>query len=137
MKICRIKPGSFALMRAFSLLEVLIASAIFFMAIFTILALVSNSLRGARLLQSVEVDASMLAAELSATNKLSESTDSGDFGREYRDYVWRRAITEVGTNGLFQVDFVVEHRPTHRESTMSVLFYRPESAQVGGARIGR
>lgn len=122
---------------AFSLLEVLIASAIFFMAVFSILALVSNSLRGARLLQAVEVDASMLAAELSATNKLSESTDNGDFGSEYRDFVWRRAITEVGTNGLFQVDFVVEHRPTQRQSVMSVLFYRPESTPAGGVRLGR
>jgi len=123
--------------QAFSLLEVLIASAMFFMAIFSILALVSNSLRGARLLTAVEVDASMLAAELSATNKLSESTDNGDFGKEYRDYIWRRAITEVGTNGLFQVDFVVEHRPTHRETVMSVLFYRPESTPAGGVRLGR
>ena len=122
---------------AFSLLEVLIASAIFFMAVFTILALVSNSLRGARLLQAVEVDASMLAAELSATNKLSESVDNGDFGSEYRDFVWRRAITEVGTNGLFQVDFVVEHRPSHRQSIMSVLFYKPESAPAGGVKLGR
>jgi Tfp pilus assembly protein PilV len=125
------------LQRAFSLLEVLIASAIFFMAIFSILALVSNSLRGARLLQAVEVDASMLAAELSATNKLSEGTENGDFGKEYRDYSWRRAVSEVGSNGLFQVDFVVEHRPTRRETVMSVLFYRPESGPAGGVRLGR
>ncbi len=122
--------------RAFSLLEVMIAAGIFFMSVFAILALVSNSLRNARLLQNVEVDSSMLAAELSVTNRLSEGTDSGDFGDIYRDYKWSRAITEVGTNGLYQVDFIVTHAPTRRETTMTVLFYRPDSAG-GMGRIGR
>jgi Tfp pilus assembly protein PilV len=122
--------------RAFSLLEVMIASGIFFMAVFTILALTSQSLRNARLLQNIQVDCSMLAAELSVTNRLSEGGDSGNFGDSYRDYEWSREILEVGTNGLFQVDFRVVHKPTRRESAMSVLFYRPES-QTGGARIGR
>ncbi len=115
--------------RAFSLLEVMVASGIFFLCVFSILALVSNSLRNARLLQNVGVDASMLAAELSITNRLGEGTDSGDFGDYYRDYRWSRAISEVGTNGLYQVDFVVTHAPTQRETTMTVLFYRPDSAQ--------
>jgi Tfp pilus assembly protein PilV len=121
--------------RAFSLLEVMIAAGIFFMCVFSILAVVSGGLRNARLLQNVEVDCSMLAAELSATNRLAEGSDSGDFGKTYRDYRWSRVITEVGTNGLFQVDFVVTHAPTKRESTMCVLFYKPESGALG--RIGR
>lgn len=134
MKITH-NPSSSVGARAFSLLEVMIAAGIFFMCIFSILAVVSGGLRNARLLQNVEVDCSMLAAELSATNRLAEGSDSGDFGNIYRDYRWSRAITEVGTNGLFQVDFVVTHSPTKRESAMSVLFYKPESGALG--RIGR
>jgi hypothetical protein len=66
--------------KAFSLLEVMIASAIFFMAVFAILGLVSSSLNNLRRLQRPLVDASVLASELSLTNKLTEGTDSGNLG---------------------------------------------------------
>src|SRR5258708_3819044 len=92
---------------AFTLLEVMIAMGIFFMAIFAILALVSTNLRNARLLQKPSVDASMLIAELSQTNKLVEGIETGDFGDVYPGYRWTREINQVKTNGLFQVDFVV------------------------------
>src|SRR5207342_1412722 len=45
------------LTRAFSLIEVMIACGIFFMATFAILALVSTTLRNARALQRGDVDA--------------------------------------------------------------------------------
>ena len=88
---------------AFTLLEVSIAMALFFMATFAILGLVSSTLRNARALQETEVDASMLASELSATNKLYEAVDSGDFGDAYKDYSWTREIRAANTNGLFEV----------------------------------
>ena len=50
---------------AFSLMEVMIASGIFFMAIFSILALISGVLRNARSLRRVELDAGMVAAQVS------------------------------------------------------------------------
>src|SRR6184192_2466516 len=58
--------------RAFTLLEVMIAVSIFFMATFSILALVSRCLAQARALQPMQVDANMVAAELSLTNRLEE-----------------------------------------------------------------
>ncbi|MBI3848907.1 MAG: hypothetical protein HY298_01250 [Verrucomicrobia bacterium] len=118
---------------AFTLLEVMIAMGLFFMAVFSILALVSNGLRNARALQQTTVDAGMLAAELSLTNKLTEGTDSGDFGDLYPDYKWTQEITEVGTNGLFEVKFVIIHHTGGRyvESPMNILLFRPEST-VGG-----
>src|SRR4051812_8006401 len=94
---------------AFTLLEVMIALGIFFMAMFTILALVSNTLRNARALQETDVDPSMLAAQLSLTNRLVEGSESGDFGDFYRDYNWDKVTTHI-TNSLWQVDFVVHHR---------------------------
>src|SRR6266481_10100278 len=94
---------------AFTLLEVMIALGIFFMAMFTILALVSNSLRNARALQETEVDPGMLAAQLSLTNRITEGEQSGDFGDFYRDYTWDQNNTHI-TNTLWQVDFVVHHR---------------------------
>ena len=65
--------------KAFTLLEVMIALGIFFMAVFTILALVSNTLRNARSLRRPQVDAGMAAAIYTATNRFYEGSSSGDF----------------------------------------------------------
>src|SRR5262245_45382160 len=93
--------------RAFTLLEVMIACGIFFIAVFTILALVSSLLRNARALRHIEVDAGMVAAQLSKTNRMTEGVLSGDFGDTYHDYSWETMTQEAATNGLYQVDIVV------------------------------
>jgi type II secretory pathway pseudopilin PulG len=116
---------------AFSLVEVMIALAIFFMCVFTILGLISTVLRNARLLQNKKgVDAGLVAAQLCLTNKLTEEVESGDFGDMYPDYDWTRDTYEVGTNGLFQVDIIVQRHSGSRpvESKMSILLFRPESS---------
>ena len=98
---------------AFTLMEVMIACGIFFTATFAILALVSNTLRNARALRHVEVDAGLVAAMLSRTNHLTEGTESGDlddFG--YPDYRWETETYahEVYTNGLVQVKITLRKR---------------------------
>lgn len=119
--------------KAFSLLEVMIASALFFMAVFAILGLVSSSLNNLRRLQRPLVDASVLASELSLTNKLTEGTDSGNLadllGKDYNGYRWTSVIQEVQTNKLFQVDFVVQNANGDRSvvSQISLLLFRPQS----------
>jgi hypothetical protein len=119
--------------KAFSLLEVMIASALFFMAVFAILGLVSSSLNNLRRLQRPLVDASVLASELSLTNKLTEGTDSGNLadllGKDYSGYRWTSVIQEVQTNKLFQVDFVVQNANGDRSvvSQISLLLFRPQS----------
>lgn len=122
----------------FSLLEVMIAMALFFMAIFAILGLTSQSIGAAARLQRNEVDIASLAAELSLTNVLQEGVDSGDFGDRYPGVSWTREITEVSSNGLYRVDFTVVTPPPNRRmrapssvETMSILLYRP--AAGGGA----
>ena len=123
--------------RAFTLIEVMIAGGILFMCLFVILALLSNTLNNARNLQHQRVDAGMLAAQLSLTNRLNEGSESGDFsdfGDMYPDYRWERKITEVDTNGLFEVDFTVERRSGDHPVTshMSILLFRPDSPRFGG-----
>jgi len=118
---------------AFSLLEVMIACGIFFMAIFAILAMVSSVLRNARFLRVVEVDAGMVATQIYKTNKLSEGIESGDFGKLLQDYSWETSTFQVETNGLFQVDIVVHRRGVQNPvDTMSIWLYAPESQQAGG-----
>jgi len=125
----RVRPVS----RAFSLLEVMIACGIFFMAIFAILALVSGVLRNARLLRRVDVDAGMVASQIYKTNKLYEGFESGDFGKLAPDYSWETQITQAATNGLFQVDIVVHKRGVQNPvDTMSIFVFAPDSPQNGG-----
>src|SRR5207249_2749239 len=81
---------------AFTLLEVIIACAIFFMAAFAILEVIITGVAQARALEQREPDAGMLAATLSLTNQLVEGTDSGDFEDVapglYKQYRWARDI---------------------------------------------
>jgi type II secretory pathway component PulJ len=117
---------------AFTLLEVMIAAGILFMCLFAILQLLAGTLRNARALQHSSVDAGMLAAELSLTNKLSEGTDSGDFEKLFPDFRWERTITEAGTNGLFEVHWDVYRRGDNNpQSKLDVLMFKPESTRQG------
>ncbi len=122
---CGAQPG----IRAFSLIEVMIAIAIFFMASFMILALVSSGLRTARMLRTTRPNAGMLAAELTLTNQLEEGIESGDFGQMYREYTWTKETSEAGTNGLWQVEFKIYRRGQGHDpdSTMGILLYSPNS----------
>jgi hypothetical protein len=113
---------------AFSLLEVMIASGIFFMCIFAILAMVSGLLRNARSLRRVELDAGMVAAQICKTNRLYEGTESGDFGNLYPGYSWETDTYEAETNGLWQVDIIVRrHGVPQPVDSMSVFVYSPNS----------
>lgn len=120
---------------AFTLLEVMIAIAIFFMAVFAILDLVMQSIRAAHSLNQMGPTAGMVAAELSMTNKLEVGGESGDFGELYPDYSWAREVSMWGTNGMFQVDILVM-KGDAEDSSMSILLYRPESEQRVGATAG-
>ena len=118
--------------RAFSLLEVMIAIGIFFLAVFAILSLVSQSLANARRLQRPLVDASAVLATYAATNILVEGTYSGNLsemlGDAYRNYSWTADVREVASNKLFGVECVVQERG-NREiiSDLSTVLYRPKS----------
>jgi len=123
----------------------MIAIGVLFVCIFAILGVVSNGLRGARLLQRPDVDAGSVAAFFSITNKHEEGIESGsfddlgDFPRSYNDYGWERECTEVGTNGLWLESIVVLRRSTGRpESSIERLVYDPVSkgALSGGGATG-
>ncbi len=110
---------------AFTLIEVMVACGIFFMATFAILALVSQTLRNARALQRIEVDAGMAAAQVFQTlktNKQESGSMSGDFGDNYRDFSWEAVWEPYQTNGLLQVGVVVNRRGA-RQSVDVLTFY--------------
>jgi type II secretion system protein I len=113
----------------FTLLEVMIAVAIFFTALFAILQLVTQNVRAAHSLQQRGPTAGMVAAEFSmraVTNKLEEGMDEGDFGDLYPGYRWLSETLFFASNGLYQVDFVV-FRDSEIDSTLSILMFDPKS----------
>jgi hypothetical protein len=117
----------------------MIAIAILFIAGFAILDLVSQNLRAARMLQQSGVTAAPLAAELTLTNKLEEGTASGNFGERHPGYTWTRELYLVGTNGLWQADFLV-FGPNDRRapiSQMSILLFDGRSASGQGVPFRR
>jgi len=122
--------------RGFTLIEVVVASAILAVGLAGILMICSNGLRTARVLDRVHVDAGSLAAHLSLTNRLEEGADSGTFGDLYPGYRWTREIREAEgyTNGLYQVDFLVfdSGDPRGTESRLTVFLFRPQSVRGVG-----
>jgi hypothetical protein len=133
-------PKSFARrIDAFTILEVMFALTIFFMCVFAILGLVSRSLNQARNLEPFQIDPSSALAELSLTNRLEEGPISPEiidhFQQEHPGYTLDGTITEVATNGFFQIDFIVGGLTPSRKvvkAESSVLLFRPLSQQRGG-----
>ncbi len=144
MRIAFSNQSKSRLRSAFNLLEVMIALAIFFMCIFSILALVSRSLRAARALQPLQVDARAAIAFLSLTNRLEEGTLPPEvvmaFEKENPGYTVAGQIYEVATNGLFRIDFTVGgasggDRKIAVTSDSSILLFRPMSASTRAGGI--
>jgi hypothetical protein len=76
-----------------------------------------------------------VAAQTIGTNKLYEGSESGDFGKLYPDYSWDKEISQVSTNGLFQVDITVRRRGLQRPAdTMSIWVFAPDSPSQGFGR---
>lgn len=124
---------------AFTLLEVMIACGIFFMATFAILALVAGTLRNARNLQRGDVDAGMAAAQIVQmlkTNRQADVRGSGDFGEAYRDFSYEFQSGEYMTNGLLQVDIIVNRFGAQKPvDTLTIWIYAPDAKSGYGARL--
>jgi Tfp pilus assembly protein PilV len=114
---------------AFTLLEVMIAITIFFMAMFAILGVLTSGVRAAALLRNNGPTAGMVIAQMAATNILTEGSDVGNFHDIpiYDGYKYVTQCREVASNGLFQVDAVVVDQSGVQVSQVSALLYRPDS----------
>ena len=141
--------------RAFTLAEVLIAVAIFVVAIFAILQLVGQGLELVRVMQQQRPDMGALAAKTlvelpepdgTLATGLTEPMDE-DFGGNgggeftlYPDARWQRDIMSLdATNGLYQATITIEEQVGGGENTeyqLRFLMFRPDLAELemGGAQ---
>ncbi len=133
--------------RAFSLIEVMIALAIFFMALFAILGLTSQLLQNARLIQAKNIPhVSMVHAWwTSKTNRVVEGLTtvefgdiSPDIGDLYRDfYAEINAEPDLDmTNGLWDVTYRVYNRKNRAvESEVFTFYWDPNSQSRPGGGL--
>lgn len=120
----------------------MIALAIFFMCVFSILGLVTRSLRQARELRPLEVDARSAIALLSLTNRLEEGPLPPEIVAQYElanpGATVAGQIYEVASNGLFRVDFTVGYAGGNKKAVTTdssiLLFRQPIARGAGPAR---
>jgi hypothetical protein len=122
---------------AFTLIEVMIAMAIFFMAVFAILELVATNLRNARLLETPRVDCGLVIADLYQTNQLEEGNTDVDLDKVFpgyhceQDIVAADDVVPMGdTNGLFHVVYILKHPDGTIETNLQALIWAPNSKPV-------
>ena len=117
-------------LRAFTLIEVMVAVGIFFMAMFAILGVMSQALNAASILHKTTPTAAMAAAQMTLTNKLADGPQDGDFGDIYPGYKWTAEITQVCSNGMFKVEVAVTHEHII-DSVLTTYLFRPDSPNQG------
>jgi Tfp pilus assembly protein PilV len=126
----------------FTLLEVMVACAVFFMVAFAILELVSQGLVAARAIQKREPDPGIILASLSLSNMLEEGSISGDYEDiapgMYPGHRWDAMISEVGSNGLFEITVMThnEKRRSQNPVLIKTLLWRPQSKPGSASRPG-
>jgi hypothetical protein len=119
----------------FTLLEVMIAVGVLFMCLFAVLALLTNSLASARRLQTHrDIDtgsiAGLIYVQLANTNSLNEGPVDVDLEEMFPGCKCTADLTQVGTNGLCQVDFDVE-RNQKLEAQSHFFIFLP-NMKLGG-----
>lgn len=114
--------------QAFTLLEVMIASALFFIAIFSVLQLSARSLKAARSLSPTHADINELVLPLVLTNRFTDDhlgMVSGEF-ENFPQHSWSQEIVPWYTNGFFRVNFQIMHGG-QLESETAIYLYKPQS----------
>jgi Tfp pilus assembly protein PilV len=124
----------------FTLLEVMVACAVFFMVTFAILELVTQGLVAAKAIQKREPDPGIILASISLSNTLEEGSMSGTYEDVapgmYPGHQWDALIAEVGSNGLFEVTVMThnEKRRTQNPVLIKTLLWRPNSKPGSATR---
>jgi hypothetical protein len=121
----------------FSLLEVMIAMAVFFIVVFAILGIVVQSLGAARALQQQQADCGIVASYFSLSNTLEEGVYSGNLDDVVPGYAYEAEVPEPpGSNGLYLVNIRVFRTDAKKgqvgETLQMLKFTGQRSKKSGG-----
>ena len=131
---------------AFTLLEVIIACSLFFMVAFAVLEIVTVGLVAAKKLQRREPHFESLTSPHVLTNILNEGTYSGSFdelnptlGDLYPGFSYEYEIVEIGSNGLFRVDYAIfdNTAKSAKPRMLTTHFYKPASPPGSATKASR
>ena len=150
MKCLPHNPSRLAKRGGFSLVEVTVAMAIFFMCMYALISLTIQSLNMARQLEFIEPDVGWVASELSLTNRVEDGLfENGDFGEFYPGWTWEREVIlypaleansgpgeDIENEGLYLVNINVNDGRTVPQ-THSVLMFRGEQDTGNGVSRSR
>ena len=146
MRFCNVNRDRLGRRGGFSLIEVTIAMAIFFVCMFALLSLTTLSLNTARRLEFVEPDIGWVASELSLTNVVEEGFETGDFGDHYPGWGWTRDVFmyppleeaggDIDDQGLYEVKITL-NGPGGSSQQHSVLMYRGQGEGANGISRSR
>lgn len=115
--------------KAFTLIEVMIAMAILFIAVFAILGLISTTLRNARRLQESRVGGGLPMAQIYLNPMLEAGETNGDFGELYPGYLWRASFDPVQSNGLVHVEVDISRPDGTTDRDLDTLMWIPNFKQ--------
>jgi hypothetical protein len=131
---------------AFTLLEVIVACSLFFMVAFAVLEIVAIGLVAAKKLQRREPQFECLTSPHVLTNILNEGNYSGSFDELnpalsdlYPGFSWEYEIVEIGSNGLFRVDYAIfdNTAKSAKPRTLTTHFYKPASPPGSATKASR
>jgi len=118
----------------FSLIEVMVAVLILAIALTGLTAGITTAL-GSSKDSELQTTAALFAAGqielLRAQTDWTDGTDQGDCGAGLSLYRWRQTVSPTDTDGLHEVDVVVENSQTGRSiyELKTLLFQIPEDPQ--------
>jgi len=121
----------------FSLIEVMVAVLILAIALTGLTAGITTAL-GSSKDSELQTTAALFAAGqielLRAQTDWTDGTDQGDCGAGLSLYRWRQTVSPTDTDGLHEVDVVVENSQTGRSiyELKTLLFQIPEDSQHKG-----
>ena len=76
--------------------------------------------------------------QIMKTNRQAEVSLSGDFGDSFPDYSWTADSQQFDTNGLLQVDIIVNRRGLNKPfDTLSILVFSPDAKSTAFGSPGR
>lgn len=137
-----VTPARLVPVRAFSLLEVMVASAVFFMVAFAILEMVTRALVGVRALQHREPDPGIILAMYSTNKAWEDTTISGNYEEiapgMYPGYRWElvaRRYMETNDH-LFDVGVVSygDRKSGRGPAVVSTQFFSPNTKPASGLK---
>ncbi|MDI6742410.1 MAG: type II secretion system minor pseudopilin GspI [Smithella sp.] len=117
--------------KGFTLMEIMVAMAILAISLVSVFQLYSQSISMAtdsRFMTTASLLAQSKMVEAETTSSLSNRRESGDFGPDYPEYVWRLDITDTQLPQFKKIEITVANKLFARRGTYTLILYkRPEA----------